>query len=102
MFDLKEDVYPVYSDGTIRGQCPECRKAQLIYLNDNSTSVKCPGCKYVSDWVSFSETLDLPRLVWVFNGKEQYLKEMKKEFLFIDGSCILDEERDHRGTWSPI
>ena len=102
MFDLKEDVYLVYNDGTVRGTCPACWKGQLIYASDNSTSVKCKLCSYTNSWVGFSESLNIPKLVWVFNGKEQYLKEMNKDSLFLDGSCILDEERDHRGTWQPI
>ena len=102
MFDFKEDTCLAYDDGTIRGQCPECHKAPLRYKSDNSTSVCCTKCTYGADWVSFSETLELPKLVWVDNGKEQYLKEMNKELLFLDGTCILDEEHGHKGTWSPI
>lgn len=102
MFDFKEEVYFVYNDGTIRGQCPKCQKAQLVYLSDNSTSVRCQKCEFISDWVSFSETLEVPKLVWVFDGKEQYLKVLPKDLLFINGTCVLDDERGHEGTWTPM
>ena len=102
MFDFKEEVYFVYNDGTIRGQCPECQKAQLVYLNDSSTSVRCPKCEYVSDWVSFSELLETPKLVWVYEGAQGYLKEMNKDSLFLDGTCILEGEYERKATWEPI
>jgi phage FluMu protein Com len=102
MFDMKEKetILPVYDDGSIRGVCPDCKKAQLTYASDHSTSVTCRSCKYYNSWVGFSETLNIPKLVWVFDGKQQYLKEMNKDSLFIDGTCTFDD--GVRGTWQPI
>lgn len=102
MFDFKEDIYLVYNDGTIRGTCPECKKAQLVYASDNSTSVKCRTCGYNASWVTFSETLSIPKLVWVYEGAQGYLKEMNKDSLFLDGTCIIEGEYERKATWEPI